>query len=197
MKWCLGDLVGYFHQSLEVLDLMIKSGIPTILGNHDAYLINKLPYSREKDELINLGYVQKKMTAAQRQWLNQRPLFLESSLDNKTLAAFHASPWTTLEEYVYPNYKHFKRFSKLSWDYIFLGHTHYPLLKTIGKVTIINPGSCGQPRQGDYRACAVILDVHRGKVEFLHIEYDIEKVLSQAKKKGVHPKVIHKLKSAI
>ena len=118
-------------------------------------------------------------------------------MDNQCIAGFHASPWSFLEEYIYPDYPYFDRFESLPWDYVLLGHTHYPLIKKVGRVTIINPGSCGQPRQGNYRANAAILDSLTGNVKFLNLDYDIQKFLADAQKQRVHPEVIQKLSSSI
>lgn len=193
-RYCLGDIVGYFHQSLEVLDEMIKSGIPTIMGNHEAYLIGKLSVSAEKYQFINLEYVKKKISPSQRAWLEKLPLSFEAKIDHKSVAGFHGSPWSYLEEYIYPDYRDFERFQTLPWDYILLGHTHLRMIKKIGNTTVINPGSCGQPRQGDYKANAAVLDTHSGDVQFLDLDYDVQNFILSAQQAGVNPEVIHRLK---
>lgn len=197
MQICLGDLVGYFHQSLEVLDEIIPQNINVIMGNHDAYAIDKLPYMKEKEELINLDYVRQRMSSHHRQWINSLPLSLDIDEGGRRIACFHGSPWSPLEEYIYPDYPDFNKFSGFNSHYILLGHTHYPLLKKVGQLTIINPGSCGQPRDGDYRARAVILDDHNNQVEFLSLPYDIRRFLVDAKHQGVHEKVLHQLEASI
>lgn len=196
-KICLGDLVGYFHQSIEVLEEMMRSKIPTLLGNHEAYLLGKSSCPSDKWQFISLEYVKNKMSESQRLWLSSLPSSLEEMLDGKRVAYFHGSPWNPLEEYVYPDYPSFDRFSSVAWDYVFLGHTHYPLMKRAGKCMIINPGSCGQPRQGDYRACAAIVDISNNSVEFLNLKYDIKKFLSEARKFGIQERVIHVLERTV
>ena len=173
---------------------MMKLNPTTLMGNHEAYLLGTLPLSKEKWEFINLEYVKNGLTAAQRNWLTGLPRSIEETIENKKILGFHGSPWNPLEEYIYPDYKFFEKFGELPADYIFLGHTHYPLLKKVGKTTILNPGSCGQPRQGGYQASAAILDTETGDVEFLKIDYNVKSFIEEAKQSGVSDKVIEVLK---
>jgi predicted phosphodiesterase len=60
-------------------------------------------------------------------------------------------------------------------DFLFFGHTHWPLLERIGRTNLVNPGSVGQPKDGDTRAAyAVWID---GKVELRRVAYPIEKTV--------------------
>jgi len=197
MQICLGDLVGYFHQSIEVLEEVMPKDIRVIMGNHEAYAVGQLSCPPQKGELINMDYVRACMSPLHRQWIKSLPLSLEITVDQKCIVCFHGSPWSPLEEYIYPDYPDFHKFSDFDCRYILLGHTHYPLLKNIGQMTIINPGSCGQPRDGDYRARAAILDVINNQVEFLALEYDIRSFLRDAQKQGVHKQVIQCFESSI
>ncbi len=190
MMICLGDLIGYYHQSLEVLDEIMPQKMSIIMGNHEAFAIDKLSYSKKKGELINIDYVRKGMSSRQRDWIKSLPLSLEINAGAIKLNCYHGSPWSPLEEYIYPDYPDFDRFAGFNCQYILLGHTHYPLIKKAGQVTVINPGSCGQPRDGDHRASAVILDTVKGHAEFLRIDYDIAHFLADAKKHGVSEELL-------
>jgi diadenosine tetraphosphatase ApaH/serine/threonine PP2A family protein phosphatase len=57
-------------------------------------------------------------------------------------------------------------------DYLFFGHTHWPLSKRIGRTTIVNPGSVGQPKDGDTRAPYAVWE--DGKVELRRVAYPME-----------------------
>ena len=90
---------------------------------------------------------------------------------------FHGSPWNYLNEYIYPTDSIY-RFKDLPFEYIFLGHTHYPMYKTIGKVKIINPGSVGQPRDFNQPSYAVV-DVKLKKVKFKRIVYNTNNLIRE------------------
>ncbi len=176
---------------------MRTSGIPTLLGNHDAYLIGTLPCPPHLWPLTGLEAVKDRISADQRRWLADLPLTLQEQIDGKKLACFHASPWKPLEEYIYPDHASFDRFAALPWDYVCLGHTHHPMFKKMGRCAIVNPGSCGQPRHGDHRACAAIVDMARDAVEFLTVEYDTSSFIREARQNGVSEKIIHVLERSL
>ena len=191
--FCLGDMIGYFHQSLDVVDRLIESDIECILGNHEAYLLGYLPCIIDKWQVYFLDEVKNRMPTNQLEWLSALPKSIEVDIDGKKLGFFHGSPWNPLEEYIYPDSKKLNDFAGLEYDYIFLGHTHYPMLKQAGNVKMINPGSCGLPRTGDVRASAVVVDFEEKTVLFIKESYDIHSTIHEAKSAGVHIEVIKKL----
>ncbi|MDO8873704.1 MAG: metallophosphoesterase family protein [Methanoregula sp.] len=190
---CLGDMIGYFHQSIEVLDRLMEIDISAICGNHEAYLLGTLSYPPERACIYNLEYVQNSISPKVLHWLASLPTKLNLTLDGKKFLFFHGSPWDPLQEYVYPDYQYFKNFLMINSDYFFLGHTHYPFYKKIEAKNIVNPGSVGLPRNGDNRAQAAIFDTRSG-IEFVQEEYDIRMFLDSAKKKGVNSVTIQRLK---
>lgn len=195
--FCLGDMIGYFHQSLDVVDRLIESDIECILGNHEAYLLGYLPCSLEKWQIYFLDEVKIKILTKQLKWLSTLPKSIGIDIDGKKVGFFHGSPWNPLEEYIYPDSKKITDFTSLKYDYIFLGHTHYPMLKQAGNVKIINPGSCGLPRNGDVRASAAVVDLKEETVIFINQSYDIHSTINGAKSAGVDIEVINKLEDGV
>ena len=66
-------------------------------------------------------------------------------------------------------------------DFLIIGHFHIPIDRKLGNLTIINPGSVGQPRDGDHRANCVLFDTECEKAEFLRLDYDIDAVCTKIK----------------
>ena len=190
---CLGDMIGYYHQSLDVLDRLIELDVISILGNHEAYLLGYLECLEEKWKVCFLEQVKENISPKHMEWLSALPKSLEIDLNGKHIVFFHGSPWNPLEEYIYPNSNKFDEFTTLHWDYIFLGHTHYPMLKQVGNINIVNPGSCGHPRDGDLRASAIIFDSEKGQVFFIRESYDIYLTIKEARLVGVSSWVIKRL----
>lgn len=190
---CLGDMIGYYHQSLEVLNLLMKLNIRGILGNHEAYLLGYLKCSPEKWPVYFLDPVKENISPKHLEWLSTLPKSLEININGKYIAFFHGSPWDPLEGYIYPDSNKTDDFATLHWDYIFLGHTHYPMLKQAGRVNIVNPGSCGQPRDGDLRASAVVFDPEEEQILFIRESYDIQSTIKEARLANVPSEVIKKL----
>ena len=92
----------------------------------------------------------------------------------KRLVACHAAPSDPLFDYFRTSEKDLKHEVAIAGapDFLLFGHTHWPLLKTIGNTTIVNPGGLGQPKDGDSSApYAVVQD---GRVELRRITYPID-----------------------
>jgi diadenosine tetraphosphatase ApaH/serine/threonine PP2A family protein phosphatase len=71
-------------------------------------------------------------------------------------------------------------------EFLLVGHSHIPMNRKLGNLTIINPGSVGQPRDGDNRASCALLDTECGKMEIIRREYDIDKVCAKIKDRMPH-----------
>jgi putative phosphoesterase len=81
----------------------------------------------------------------------------------------HASPWEPFDEYIYPHSPQLARFAQLPHDIVIFGHTHVPMVHQANGVTVINPGSCSQPRDQDKRGSYAILDLDRRGVELRRV----------------------------
>ncbi len=190
---CLGDMIGYFHQSLEVLELVQQSDIIPILGNHEAYLLGILDCPADRWRAYNLEYVRDSISSKTLHWLQKLPESFCMHFKELDLAFFHGSPWSPLEEYIYPDSTQFNRFCGLGYNYVILGHTHYQMVKNIGAVSIINPGSCGLPRDGDPRAGAAILNFDDiASVEHLKVDYAVDSFITSAKNNNVNIDALNK-----
>lgn len=195
---CAGDIVGYYTFVNEVFDAIRKRNIKCVLGNHDAYVLNKLDilsfndiarasllFTREHIARENLDYLKK---------IGKPSLKIE--IDGLKISMYHGSPWDELEEYIYPNYSNFQKFKEIDADLIILGHTHWPMIKKVDGITILNPGSCGQPRDYDPRASFGIFDTATRNVAIKRVEYDINKVCEAVDKNGLDKELIKILKRA-
>lgn len=112
-------------------------------------------------------------------WLDGLP---ESwSLPEYGICAYHGSPQSKLEGYVYPD-SDLNGFLDYGDSKFILGHTHYRMERTIWTKSIVNPGSLGQPRDGGWPSYAV-LDLPGERIEFKEIPYDREGFIEQVKKK--------------
>lgn len=191
---CAGDITGYYPFVNEVFEGLERYKVIFIKGNHDAHLCGvKLKDSRPI-ESQSFEYTKNHISNINLDKLRNAPVQQELSLDGLKLTMFHGSPWDSLEEYIYPDYQDFDRFKKINGDVIILGHTHYPMIKKIGEKLVINPGSCGQPRDYDPRASLAILDTSTKEVRIERVHYDIEKVCQVITKLGFDNKLSEILK---
>jgi len=182
--FCAGDIIGYYPFVNEVFDLLLNYNIISIKGNHDCYVLETLHVDEPKRKGYCLDYTQKVISKDNYMILKELPESFSTVIDDLKIMMFHGSPWKYFEEYIYPDYQYFDGFQRIDADIIILGHTHYPLIKEINGKFIINPGSCGQPRDYDPRVSCAILDTRTRKIEIRRCEYPVHKVIEKVKELG-------------
>ncbi|HUL62416.1 MAG TPA: metallophosphoesterase family protein, partial [Methanocella sp.] len=102
---------------------------------------------------------------------------LPEHIDLSGLTVYHGGP-NRLKEFVYENdHERFCRiFDPFDVSVVVFGHTHVPMTEICGDKTILNPGSVGQPRDGDPRASYGIWDCDARTFEVRRVPYDVKKV---------------------
>ena len=179
---CLGDLIGYGPNPRECIDLVMENCSVSLLGNHDqGALFDPDGFNIGAERAI--FWTREQLESASDRTNNERRWeFLGELPRTHRLNEFlfvHGSPRNPLSEYIFPediyNQRKMERLFQLVEKYCFQGHTHVPGVFTEnnqffspeeidheytlgeGKV-MINVGSVGQPRDGDPRACYVVLE---------------------------------------
>jgi putative phosphoesterase len=146
----LGDSIYEYRFSNEVVRILKDRGAHTILGNHEEGFLGPHGARARQPEWIDRTLLQ---------WLADRPHRLQLEFGGKTLLAVHSTPWDPQGAYVYPHSSLLDRFAEAAADFVLYGHTHHQLVRRVGKVLVINPGSAGEARdQGNDRqlSCAVL-----------------------------------------
>lgn len=199
--YCLGDLVGYGPNPREVIDEVMKCQV-CLLGNHDqGALFDPEGFNSGAERAIFWTRTQLEEgpgtpSQRQRRWdfLGELP----RSRTEENLLFVHGSARNPLNEYVFPediyNRRKLEKIFALVPQYVFQGHTHVPGVFTEsfnflspeeldgeyrlerGKA-MINVGSVGQPRDGNPRACYVILE--DDLVRFRRVEYPFDKTIAK------------------
>jgi putative phosphoesterase len=191
---CLGDLVGYGAQPNEVVSKIRSLGPDAIVtGNHDyavltgdtsgfvRHAVQAIEWTRREISPENLKYIAS---------LHSRATF---TVDEVKVALVHGSPRDPLNEYIYPNISDFilrSLIEESGGDSLLLGHTHAPFTHSFGSKLIGNPGSIGQPRDGDPRASYGILEPFtQFEFRIRRISYDIDAAASRIIAAGL-PKLL-------
>lgn len=176
----LGDVSGYYCMVNECIDEFRRRKIINILGNHDFYTLGRGDCPR--------SFTVKKCTEYQRKIITSENLdYLKSSidyLDTELFSARHGGWRDPLDEYIYDfdfaiaeNYK---------MPLFCSGHTHIQCMKMKDNIEYFNPGSVGQPRDGDCRAGFAIIDDTR--VQLYRVDYDINQIASAMRFVGFEPR---------
>ncbi len=165
-----GDMLGYYFDAPAVVRRFRDLRAECILGNHDLHFLAHLGLREELPPTItpaayrarygpSLERAAAELSAEDVAWLATLSTSRRLQLGGVQVLLVHGSPWRPTDEYIYPDHRAFERFGGIDADLVVMGHTHRPLLRREGQVTLLNPGSCGQPRDGDRRVSFAVLDV--------------------------------------
>ena len=149
----LGDNVGYYYYADKVYKKFESLDCEHVNGNHEKILQEIRAGNINQDMIIEKygsGHKFALENLDQRAWgiINKNSYHKSISIDGVNILMAHASPWDC-ETYIYPD-SALDVFSKCNlpeFDFIFLGHTHYPNIFKSGETMVVNPGSIGQSRQ--------------------------------------------------
>ncbi len=192
--WCLGDLVGYGPDPEACVQRVRQ--LPNLIclqGNHDAGVVGTLDLDFfNPGAAFSLHWTREHLSPASLDFLRTLPSHLVLPEYRVTLA--HGSPRRPLEEYVLTPARARVNFQHFDTPWCFIGHTHLPsafllngqelqipsqkasLLLLDEVRALLNPGSVGQPRDGDPRAAYAIWDTETNTWTWHRVTYDIEAV---------------------
>jgi predicted phosphodiesterase len=177
---CLGDLVSYGPFPRECVAWARERAGYVIRGNHDTALSHGVdpgaaPHKRAL-ALATLARHRQLLSADEIAWLRGLPADLRFRCDEYALHAFHASPTDPLFSYrITPELADDelrKEVAEVRADIVLVGHTHLPMSRGAWTKVVLNPGSVGQPLDGDPRASYAVIE--DGVAEIRRVAYDIE-----------------------
>lgn len=175
---CLGDLVGYYTQPIPVIHLALARCDVVIKGNNDhAAALGVVPDYYRPDLLPPLNWTNQNLSIRERKILHSLPIMHTERKANKKIMLIHGGPEYPLDQYIFPDDTDdldstFEFMELIEVDTLFLGHTHVPFKVEKSGLIICNPGSVGQPRDGDPKASYVIYDTINDDLEFHRVDYD-------------------------
>ena len=170
---CCGDIVGYNPWPNEVIEIVINKKIASVMGNHDFATVIGNTSDFNPIAARAIEWTIEKIMEDNIEFLKSLPL----KYNDENFVIVHGSPRDQLNEYVYPEHPYIESFLEdITQDILILGHTHIPFVKRFSDKVILNPGSVGQPRDGNPYASYAILDAEKKEVDIKRVKYDIEEV---------------------
>ncbi len=188
---CLGDIVGYGPQPNEVVERLIQLQPTTVLlGNHDHAVVTGDTSDFSQHAAVAVEWTRERISQTNLAYLSHLQPSAKMEIGGTSLALYHGSPRDPLAEYVYPGIPAAsakKLVHESGAQLVFLGHTHVPMLYSFEGEMLGNPGSVGQPRDGDPRASFAILTLTKEKLAFdvTRIEYNIDPVAKKIHQAGL------------
>jgi putative phosphoesterase len=197
---CAGDIVGYGPEPGGCVDILRKHGAMSVKGNHDVSITNG-------DHLIShfnvhaamaLEINRRLLNQVQLRWVRNLSTVLNIDLEGYRISIFHGSPKRPIWEYIFPSEALLRAnefFKATEADVIFFGHTHVPFLHRLQDRALVNPGSVGQPRDGNPKASYMLMDISGGIINFYHrrVEYDIDKTTMLMREIGLSTSLSRRL----
>ena len=209
--WHLGDVVGYGPHPVEAIERLAAVQAVSVMGNHDAAVLGTItPDWFNEDARAAIRWTVDRLTPAARHWLQALP---ETAVDGD-FTLVHGSPREPLFEYLLSRAAARPNIESLETPHGLVGHSHIPLAfhqeegdhdlgATVGlegtvmeldrRRVIANPGSVGQPRDGDFRASAVLFDRDAGTLTWHRVEYDIDAVQAAMRAAKLPKRLIDRL----
>jgi predicted phosphodiesterase len=196
----LGDLVGYGPWPDEVVERIREAGVQGISGNFDsAIAAGHEPRAADRSSVANFRWTAERVHASTRAFLGALPFRMDhrpagGHTTGPTLVLVHATPtlntvaWWSHE----PDQFHrdmIRHAGARAGDLICFGHIHRPWYRQVDGVHLVSVGSVGRPKDADPRCCYALVDVDPGdggvQVEFVRVEYDVERAAGEILRSGL------------
>jgi diadenosine tetraphosphatase ApaH/serine/threonine PP2A family protein phosphatase len=203
--WCLGDTVGYGARPNDCCALVEAMVDLCLAGNHDLVVSGAIDIARFNDDAAAAArWSRGVLSQSARAWLTG----LEPTALAEGLELYHASPRDPVWEYVLDEYVALASLEVTEAPVVLVGHSHVALAlglvdgELVGGLApdgsgisfaaerwLLNPGSVGQPRDGDPRAAYLLLDLEARAAEFHRVEYDVVGTQREIREAGL-PEVL-------
>ncbi len=207
--FCLGDIVGYGARPLECLKLLRDNEVPCVQGNHDALVSDgsqNLHFNEHS--LVAVDHNRALLSPEQLAYLAGLPTLLKP--EERVFLA-HGSPEDRDRYLVYR--QDFRQVSSSLFSdggpgVCFFGHTHFPVAYdgdsflscetspidlNKDEMMLFNPGSVGQPRDGDPRASFLVWDSEAETVTFERVKYDVDRAREEILAAGLPDRLANRL----
>ena len=196
--WCLGDLVGYGARPNECCEIVRERATTCLGGNHDLAVRGTIDLSDfSGDAGIAAEWTRRVITAEALAFLET----LEPLGTAHDVALYHGSARDPVWEYVLSDEAAAATLAVTDAQTVLVGHSHVELavsstgagglaphgttIDLAASRRLLNPGSVGQPRDGDPRAAYLTLDLEARTARFERVEYDIERTQQEIRAAGL------------
>ncbi len=198
--WCLGDIVGYGPRPNECCAAIETRATICLAGNHDLAVRGTIDLGEFSGDAGDAArWTRGVLVPAARTYLDT----LEPQGERDGVSLYHASARDPVWEYVLSEEAAVSTLALAPHPVVLVGHSHVALEVTLddGDVdgglaphgtevelsgrTLLNPGSVGQPRDGDPRAAYLLLDLDARRAGFRRVEYDVERTQAEMLEAGL------------
>jgi len=177
-----GDVVGYNPYPAECVAEVRERDAVSVQGNHDRAVAGEVSFGFHSTAGRAVEWTSERLDEETIEWLGSLPAERETVFDDTRVKVVHGAP-DAPDRYTYP--EDFSPALLEGEDVLVLGHTHVQAKEEFDEGTVVNPGSVGQPRDGDPRAAYALLDEKTGEVELRRTEYPLGHVRDEIIRAGL------------
>jgi putative phosphoesterase len=179
---CAGDIVGYNPYPNETIELLKKYHVKCILGEHDKAVVTGDTEWFNGVTAATLKWTVKHLKKENMEYLKSLP----DHLDYDGMTIYHGNPDSMKDIVIeYEPEKMCGIFDAVEHRVFTFGHTHVPVIKECGDKTVLNPGSVGQPRDGNCQASYAIWDTEKHTFDIYRVGYDLKQVQAKIIAEGL------------
>ena len=207
--WCLGDVVGYGPRPNPCCRLVAEQARIGLAGNHDLGVLGLIDLEEFSfDAAFSARWTRSVLTDESRTYLEGLPS--QAKADGAEL--FHGSPTDPVWDYILTMEGALDALLRTEAGVVLVGHSHAALaigldsssldgglapdgteIELTGKRWLLNPGSVGQPRDGDARAAYLLLDFDAGQAMFRRVPYAVERTQAEIRERKLPESLAERL----
>jgi putative phosphoesterase len=183
---CAGDVVGYNPWPTDCVAAVRERSVPTVMGNHDRAVAGETPFRFNSMAAAGVDYAREQLDDDALGWLADLPP--ERTVADGRVKLVHGHP-DDPDRYTYP--EEFSPGMLRGEDLLITGHTHVQGYRVFDEGVVMNPGSVGQPRDGDPKAGYAVVELSEGSgggavtVEERRVAYDVDAVVEAVTTAGL------------
>ncbi|MBA2384289.1 MAG: metallophosphoesterase family protein [Actinobacteria bacterium] len=199
--WCLGDVIGYGPRPNECVAVVREGAAVCLAGNHDLVVLGKI----DSQAFVGEAAAAARWTASVLE--PEARAFLDTLVpraEAEDAQLYHGSPLDPIWDYVLSEPAARESFAATSAPLVLVGHSHVALGILAGpgglhggqapagtelvlgeERLLLNPGSVGQPRDGDPRAAWLLIDKSAGRARFRRTDYPVEQTQAEMRERGL------------
>jgi len=167
-----------------VLEILRERHVRAIRGNHDRGAIGGDTSWFNELAAAGVRWTRIHLAPAGVGYLKDLEDRTRGAMPEGLVAMYHGSPRND-DEYIFPWAADESIVRAAGAPFVILGHTHLPMVNRFRSGLLVNPGSVGQPRDGNPRAAWGVLDLTRHSFEVRRVSYDVDAVASEIRKAGL------------
>ncbi len=187
-----GDVVGYYPFPNETVSLFRDRLIISIQGNHDRAVLSTGDPRMNPWANSAVSWTLAHLSESSVEYIRTMPRHRSMSIDGTSIALYHGAPFDD-DYYLFEEEATEEVLQSTGCSLLVLGHTHVPFIKRYRSGMILNPGSIGQPRDGDPDSCYAIYDTETHKAFLLRVPYDIGAVAEMTIQAGLSSSLANRL----